>query len=345
MTPGDTSVRHHPPAPAFTYGTRLLATGSAIPPRVVDNHELARRVDTSDEWIQQRTGIRERRYITQPQENTVTLSRDALRIALEGANLKASDLDLVMIGTCTHEMTVPSTASRVCADFGLNDTGAFDVLAACSGFVYAINIADTLIRSGRYQRIGVIGCDALTNIIDQTERSVSILFGDAAGAAVLERTDDAGRGCLYQTMGGDGTRWDTLYRPMVARDVREWDKANPVALGCLRMQGREVYKFAVKKFQDVIEDALLKTGLAVEDVSQFVCHQSNARIIESAIEKIGLPPDRVLINIDRIGNTSSGSVARCLDELWQAGKIKPGEIIILVAFGAGLTWASSVWRV
>jgi len=329
----------------FQYGVRLAGTGSAVPPRVLTNADLEKMVDTSDEWIVQRTGIRERRIVEQGVEDTVTLSRDALARALDAAAMKAADLDLIIVGCCTQESTVPSTACRVASLLGLETTGAFDVLAGCSGFVYALNLADTLVRSGRYRTVGVVGCDVLSNITDFTERTLAILLGDAAGAAVLTRDEDPSRGCIYQTLQADGSRWQTLYVPHEERQVPEWDRANLIKLGCLRMQGREVYKFAVNKFREVIEDALVSTGLEVDDIAQFICHQSNARIIESAKEKIGLPDDKVLINIDRYGNTSAGSVGLCLDELMRGGKIKEGDTILLVAFGAGLTWASSVWKV
>ncbi len=326
------------------FGVRMAGTGSAVPPRILTNADLEKMMDTSDEWIVQRTGIHERRIVEQGVEDTATLSRDALVRALDAAGMKAEELDLIIIGCCTQELNVPSAASRVAGMLGLKTTGACDVLAGCSGFMYALNIGESLVRAGRPRAVGVIGCDVLSNISDFTERSVSILFGDAAGAAVLVRDDDPARGCLYQTLQGDGTSWETLYCPREQREVLEWDRANPIRIGCLRMQGREVYKFAVTKFREVIEDALLATGLEVDDIAQFVCHQSNARIIESAKEKIGLPVDKVLINIDKYGNTSAGSVPLCLDQLMRAGKIKDGDTIILVAFGAGLTWASSVWR-
>ena len=207
-----------------------------------------------------------------------------------------------------------------------------------------MNIADSLIRTGRYTSIGVIGCDTMTTVMDYTDRGVSILFGDAAGAAVLTRDSDPDLGCRYQVMQGDGSGWHSLYMPRREQEIIDGDEENPIELGCLRMNGREVYKFAVTKFQQVIEDALSKTGLTVDDVDQFVCHQSNVRIIEAAKQRLGLPDDKVYVNIDKYGNSSAGSVGLCLDELWRAGKINPGGIVVFVAFGGGLTWTSSVWQ-
>jgi 3-oxoacyl-[acyl-carrier-protein] synthase-3 len=185
----------------------------------------------------------------------------------------------------------------------------------------------------------------MSTVCDYTDRSVSILFGDAAGAAILVRDDDdPSVGCLHQSLNADGATWPSLYMPRRVNEVPVEDIDNPIALGCLRMNGREVYKFAVNKFRQVIEDALAATGLAVDDIAQFICHQSNVRIIDAAKEKIGLPDDKVYINIDKYGNSSAGSVGLCFDQLWQSGKVKRGDTVVFVAFGGGLTWASSVWR-
>ncbi len=259
--------------------------------------------------------------------------------------MRPGDLDLIIVGTVTAEMMCPSVACCVSDDLGAAPAGAFDLVAGCSGFVYSINLADTLVRSGRNAAVGVIGCDTLTTISDFSERSVSILFGDAAGAAVLVRDDDPSVGCLYQSNQADGALWRSLYIPRLPRDVAEHDRDNPIKLGCLRMNGREIYKFAVNKFREVIKDALNATGLTVDQISQFVCHQSNIRIIDAARERLGLPQEKVYVNIDRYGNTSAGSVGLCLDELWQAGKINRGDYVLMVAFGGGLTWSTSVWKI
>ena len=222
---------------------------------------------------------------------------------------------------------------------------AFDLVAACSGFVYSINIADSLIRSGRFRTVGVIGCDAMSTMVDYSERSVSILFGDAAGAAVLVADEDPTLGCLYQSMYSDGGLWKSLYAPRRPQEVHESDKDNPIRLNNLRMNGREVYKFAVVKFQDVIREALEETGLTVDDISQFVVHQSNTRIIDAAKERLGLPDEKVYINIDHYGNSSGGSVGLCLAQLWEAGKIKRDEYIMMVAIGGGMTWCANIWKV
>jgi 3-oxoacyl-[acyl-carrier-protein] synthase-3 len=326
------------------FGIRIAGVGSAVPDRRLTNADLERMVDTSDEWIVQRTGIRERRIVDQATEGTYTLGRDALRRALDSAGMKATELDLVIFASVTAEMTCPSNACRVVDAIGAAPAGSFDLVAACCGYVYALNVAEALIRSGRHRTIAIIGCDAMSTACDYTERSVSILFGDAAGAAILTRDADASIGCLYQTLKSDGAMWPSLYIPHREQEIPPADRETPIRLGCLRMNGREVYKFAVTKFREVIEEALAETGLRVDQISQFICHQSNVRIIDAAIERLDLPREKVHINIDRYGNSSAGSVGLCFDQLWRAGKVKRGDTIMLVAFGGGLTWASSVWK-
>jgi 3-oxoacyl-[acyl-carrier-protein] synthase-3 len=328
----------------MTYGARIAGVGSAAPARVVTNHDLAERMDTSHEWIVQRTGIHRRHMIDQETESELSLATSALQRALDDAGMTGADLDFVIHASVTSEMTCPSNACRMAEAVGTKTAGAFDLVAACSGFVYGMNVADSLIRTGRHRTIGVVGCDALSKVSDYTERTVSILFGDGAGAMVIQRDDDPGLGCLHQEMGGDGSMWRTLYMPRDEKDIPDFDRDNVIKMGCLRMNGREVFKFAVSKFRAVMERALAETGLTVDDISQFVCHQSNARIIESAMQKIGLPADKVHINIDEFGNTSAGSVGLVFDELWRAGKIQRGDTVMCVAFGGGLTWGANVWK-
>ncbi len=331
-------------ATAHGFGARIVGTGSCVPQRVVTNDELAAKIDTSDEWIEQRTGIRERRICNLEHEGTFTMARDALGRALDAAGVKGSDLDLVIVGTVTGEMACPSVAARVSAAVGAAPAAAFDVNAACCGFVYSMTIADTMIRCGRAKTVGVIGADAMSSIVDWDDRRTCILFGDAAGAAILRRDDDPRYGCVYQALGGDGRQWQSLYIPRRPQEVPPADQDDTTKLGCLRMDGKAVFRFAVSKFREVMEDALTKTGLTNETIGQVICHQSNARIIEAAREKLGLEHDKVHINIDRFGNSSGGSVGLCLDELWRAGKIEKERPFMMVAFGGGLTWASGVWR-
>jgi 3-oxoacyl-[acyl-carrier-protein] synthase-3 len=327
----------------FGRGTRIAGTGRALPEGTLTNADLEKIVDTSDEWIVQRTGIRMRHRAAET-DTVFSLGRDALLKALERAGVRADELDMIIVATVSGEMLCPSTAARISEAVGAGEAAVFDLAAACSGFLYGLNLADTMIRCGRAEKVAIIGVEVLTRLVDWNDRTVSIIFGDGAGAAVVVADPDPRKGCVHQTMHGDGRLWRTLYHPRCDRDVPPGDEANPIRLGHLRMHGREIYKFAVTRFQEAIQDALDRTGLKVDDVQQYVCHQSNQRIIESAVEKLKLPPDRVYVNIDRYGNTSAASIPICLDELYEAGRIEPGKPVILVAFGAGVTWASCVWN-
>ncbi len=339
-------VPSSPPLPTRR-GVRIAGTGSCLPEGRLTNADLERLMDTTDEWICQRTGIRERRRVDKTRgEGCTSLCLGALKAALADSNLRASDLDLIIIATVSMEMTCPSTACRVAAEIGAGTTPAMDLSAACCGFVFATNVAHDLIRAGTYNTIGVVGCDILTDLMDySTEgRGCAILFGDAAGAAILKATDDPSRGILAQAMHADGRGWKDLYIPRLPRDFPPGVAPNPRKFGIMQMNGREVFRFAVGTFGDLIDETLKKAGLRSEDVDHYVCHQSNARILEAARERFGLPREKLYVNIDRIGNTSSGSVPLCLDELRKAGRIKEGQRIMLVAFGGGLTWGSSLWQ-
>lgn len=331
------------PLPAGVCGVRILGTGSMVPERRLTNDDFSRMLDTSDEWITQRTGIKERRVLDLRTQGCSTLAQGALERAIENAGIKAEDLDLVIVATVTMEMTCPSVACRIAGAVGAKNAAAFDLVAACSGFVYALNMAETMVRVGRARTVAVIGSEAMSSILDYTDRTVSILFGDAAGCAIIQADADPTKGCIYQHMGADGIGGHALYIPKRETDVPADDADNPIRLGYLRMNGKEVFRFAVTKFKEVMEDAFAKTGLTPDDVSQVICHQSNVRIIDAAREKLGIDPAKIYVNIDRYGNSSAGSVPLCLDELWRAGKITKGKPFMMVAFGGGLTWASSVW--
>jgi 3-oxoacyl-[acyl-carrier-protein] synthase-3 len=324
-------------------GVRVLGTGSAVPSNILRNEELAKRFDVDVDWIEQRTGIIERRYCNED-EGTFELQTRALKAALDDAGLRGSDLSLIISASVTSEMTCPSNACRLSAEVDAAPAGAFDIVAACSGFVYAMNLADSLIKSGTQHTIAVVGCDAMSKLTDQLDRGTSILFGDAAGAVILQKCDDPEIGCFYQTMNGDGACWPALYIPANESEVVEGDTAT-TSFGNLRMKGKEVYKFAVTKFTEIAETLLEETGLKPEDVSQFICHQSNMRIIESAQTRLGLSDDKVYKNISHFGNSSAGAAALCFDQLWKDGKINRGDTIVLLAFGGGLTWASSAWKI
>lgn len=304
-------------------------------------------MDTSDEWIVQRTGIRERRVIDPAKgESAYTLSTEALRAALKDAKVDASELDLVIVATMSAEMTCPPTACRVIDEIKAENAGAFDLSAACCGFVYAMNVAHDLIKCGGYRTVGVIGCDTLSVNMDYSTggRSTAIIFGDGAGAAVIRACDDPSKGILAQTIHADGAGWKDIYVPRCPRDFPAGVEPDAAKMNFVQMNGAQVFKFAVGTFPDVIAETLQKAGLTAEQVDMYVCHQSNARILSAARDRFGIPEEKLYINIDRYGNTVAASVPLCLDELRAAGRIRPGHKVLMVAFGGGLTWGSSLWQ-
>ncbi len=323
-------------------GVRLAGTGMAVPPRVVTNEELAKTVDTNNQWIVQRTGIKQRRVLDAP-ATELDLAKQALTDALRSAQMQPGELDMVICATMTPGMSCPSTAVRLTAEVGAQPSGAMDISAACSGFVYAINLAATLIESGRYRNVAVVGAEAMSRITDWDDRRTCVLFGDGAGAAVFTACDDPNRGCLHQSMASDGSQWRHLFVPRTDDDLPQNGEFNG-KLNTLQMNGREVYKFAVGTLQRMIDKSLADCGLKPADLAMIIPHQSNQRILESAREKLGLPEDKLYINIDRFGNTSAASVPICLHELCEAKRLKTGDLVLFVALGGGLTWASSLWR-
>jgi 3-oxoacyl-[acyl-carrier-protein] synthase-3 len=325
------------------FGATIIGTGSALPEKRLTNDDLSRMVDTNDEWIVQRTGIRERR-IAGEGESTATLGAAAARRAIEAAGLEPKDIDLIVCGTITPEMVFPSTACFIGADLGLPGVPAFDMSAACSGFIYSLVTGANFIRAGQYRNVLVVGAETISRITNYKDRSSCILFGDGAGAVVLQRTNDAKRGLVYSTLHADGAGGDVMKCTPGSRfPVCE----SMIAEGghYMQIRGREVYKFAVTKFEELIREAMRVCELSVDDVKLIVPHQVNQRIIDSAMEKLGMGPEKAYVNIDRYGNTSAASIPIALDEAWRAGKVKKGDVLIFVAFGAGLTWANAVVRV
>lgn len=325
-------------------GVCIVGTGKAVPGKVVTNDDLSRNIDTNDEWICQRTGIRQRHIVTEGQ-NVRSLGVEATRQALANANLKASDLDLLICCTMTPDMNCPNTAARIVAELGAAPAGAMDISAACSGFVYGLNLAYGLIKAGGYKTIAVVGTEVISNILDWDDRRTCVLFGDGAGTAILQASDREHAGCLYQSMGSNGEGWKELYIPRCDSHIPTDDNGvYSGKLNTLQMNGREVYKFAVGTFRKCVEEALTATGLSVGDLDMIVAHQSNARILESAREKLGIAEDRLYINIDRYANTSAASVPICLQELNEQKRLKPGNLVLFIGMGGGLTWGSSLWR-
>ncbi len=319
----------------------ITGWGMAVPDRILTNADLERLVETSDDWIVSRTGIKERRVVG-ANDSTTSLSVAAARQALDRAELTAEDIDLIIVGTCTPDQFLVSQACLVQSELGGN-AGAFDLGAACSGFVYALVTGSQFIQSGLYDRVLVIGVDTLTRFVDYSDRSTCVLFGDGAGAVVLEATDQE-RGLLSSVLGADGVGHKHLYVPGWGSLVPESAELFPEFRPYLQMNGREVFKFAVRVMGDAAAEAVAKAGLTFDDVDMFIPHQANSRIIDAAARRLDLPRDKIWVNVDRFGNTSAASVPIALFEAIEAGKIEDGDNLVFVAFGGGLSWAAGLVR-
>jgi len=319
--------------------SRIAGTGSYLPDRVLTNDDLAKIVDTSDEWIATRTGIRQR-HIAADGETTGDLAYHAAVRALEAAGVTADELDLIVLGTTTPDIIFPSTACLLQARLGANGCGAFDVNAACSGFLYALSIADKFIKSGDAKTVLVVGAETLTRMVDWNDRTTSVLFGDGAGAVVLKA--DADTGILSTHLHADGGKKELLWNPVgVSVGFKEGEKNAGVAI---QMAGSEVFKYAVKALDSVVEETLEANGLDRHDIDWLIPHQANLRIIEATAKRLEMPMDRVVVTVDRHGNTSSGSVPLALDEAVRSGKVQRGQLVLLEAFGGGFTWGSALLR-
>ncbi|WP_026619271.1 3-oxoacyl-[acyl-carrier-protein] synthase III [Ensifer sp. WSM1721] len=313
--------------------------GAALPKRVMTNKEMESRVDTSDEWIVQRTGIRQR-YIAGEGETTASLGEAAARAALRSADLTADDLDLIILATSTPDNTFPATAVNIQNRLGMRHGAAFDMQAVCSGFVYAVATADAYIRGGLAKRALVIGAETFSRILDWSDRTTCVLFGDGAGAIILEAQEGEGtnadRGVLTAQLRSDGIHGDKLYV--------DGGPSTTGTVGHLRMEGREVFKHAVGMITDVIEAAFEATGTTAEDVDWLVPHQANRRIIDGSAKKLGIPLEKVVVTVDLHGNTSAASIPLALDTAASDGRIKKGDLVMLEAMGGGFTWGSVLVR-
>ena len=321
-------------------GCAITGIGSYVPERVLTNADLEKIVETTDEWIITRTGIKERRMAAED-EHTSTMAVKAAHRALEQAGLAAADLDLIVVATITPDMPFPATACLVQRELGATKAAAFDLEAACSGFIYAIEIGRAFIASGVYENIQIIGAEKLSSIIDWEDRNTCVLFGDGAGAAVMQRRKGA-RGVLATRLGSDGTKADILAMPGGgSRRPATVDSVNE-RIHFLKMEGKEVFKAAVNAMTGAAKDVLERSGVGIEDIKCIIPHQANQRIISAIGERLGAREDQVFVNLQKYGNTSAASVAVALDEALQSGKIKRGDKILIVAFGAGLTWGATV---
>jgi len=317
--------------------TRVSITGlgSYVPERIVDNEELSRYVDTSDEWIRERTGIRERR-IAAESEALSDLALPAARGALEQARVRAQDIDLVIVATVTPDMSFPSTGAILADVLGAAGAAAYDLSAGCTGFMYALAQAYGMLAAGLARRALVVGGDVLSRILDWSDRSTLVLFGDGAGAVVLEQTPE--RGFLGFELGADGGGGENLWLP--GSGSRRFDDPERY----VKMNGREVFKFATRVLVQSAEAVLTRCGARIEDVDVYIPHQANVRIIDYATRRLGVPSERVVINVDRFGNTSSGSIPLALADAQAEGRLRPGSLVLMTGMGAGLTWGSALMR-
>lgn len=314
----------------------LAGTGSALPRTRVSNAELAERVDTSDEWIVERTGIRFR-YIAEPDETTATLAAAAAQKALDAAGLTAADVGLIIVATATPDNTFPASATKVQALIGAPDCIAFDVAAVCSGFLYAVSVANSMLQTGAARHALVIGSETFSRILDWEDRATCVLFGDGAGAVVLSAEENSERGILATRLHADGRYTDMLYV--------DGGPSTTGTVGKVRMQGREVFRHAVTNLASVLGEVLQDVGLVASDIDWVVPHQANRRIIDATAKKLGLDPARVVMTVDQHANTSAASVPLALDLAVRDGRIKPGDLCVLEAMGGGFTWGAAVLRV
>ena len=313
----------------------IIGTGSALPRRKVTNADLEKTVDTTNEWIVERTGIRSR-YIAGDDETTSTLATAAARKAIEAAGIEASAIGLIVLATSTPDQTFPASATIVQAALGINDCIAFDVQAVCSGFLYALSVADSMIRSGAADNALVIGAETFSRILDWEDRATCVLFGDGAGAVVLKAEHGGERGILVSRLHADGRHNQLLYV--------DGGPSTTQTVGKLRMKGQEVFRHAVTNLADVLREVMAAAGLSVADIDWVVPHQANRRILDATARKLGLPPERVIVTVDQHANTSAASVPLALDAGVRDGRIKPGDLLVLEAMGGGFTWGAAAVR-
>ena len=316
--------------------TKIIGTGYCLPEYVADNDYLATLVDTSDEWIRERTGIRSRHLAKE--ETTTSMAAEAARKALENSGLSAEDIELLIVATISGDMETPSTACRVQAEIGAFHAVAFDISAACSGFLYALHMADAFIKSGVYKNALLIGAETLSKLVDWTDRSTCVLFGDGAGAAVVQASEKAG--VLGQSLGSNGSKWEVL--SCAGRPNGNPLRQDAAASEYMRMDGKEVFTFAVKTVPLCVEEALSRAGIGKDEVKYFLLHQANSRIIQSVAKRLKQPEEKFPMNLDTCGNTSAASLPILLAQLDEEGKLHRGDKLVLSGFGAGLTWGACV---
>lgn len=321
----------------------IAGTGSYAPHRRLTNEDLERMVETSDEWITTRTGIKERR-IADPSEAASDLAWEAATRALAAAELTAEDLDLIVVGTVTPDRLFPSCACTLQSRLGARNASAFDLSAACSGFIYALEVGRAMIRSGGHKTVLVVGVEVLSRIVDYTDRSTCVLFGDGAGAVILRPSDDPSRGVLSVATGSDGDMGDLLCMPAGGSRIPASHESVDNRLHHLTMTGNEVFKIAIRGMEKIAHEALARAGVSMEEVDLLIPHQANLRMIDAVARRMNISEDKVFVNIQKYGNTSSASIPIALDEAVRSGRVRAGANIIMVAFGGGLTWGAAVAR-
>ena len=322
--------------------SQIIGTGAYAPKQVLTNGDLEQMVETSDAWIVERTGIRERRKAS-PGEACSDLAVQASQQALSSANIQASDLDLIVLATCTGDSPLPSTASLIQYRIGADRAAAFDISAACCGFLFALSVADAFIRSGQYRYVLVVGAEIMSAVTDWTDRNTCVLFGDGAGAVVVGPTE-GDRGVLSIHLHADGQLSDLICVPGGGSSIPASESMLADRLQYVKMRGNETFKIAVKTMEEAVREALAAEDLSVQDIDFLLPHQANIRILKAVAQRLSLPFHKVIMNLDRFGNTSAASIPLALDEAVRAGQIFPGSLIVLAAFGSGLTWASGVVR-
>ncbi|MBS1717023.1 MAG: ketoacyl-ACP synthase III [Armatimonadetes bacterium] len=320
----------------------IQGAGHAVPSKVLTNHDLEKLVETNDEWITQRTGIKERRIVS-PGETSATLSAEAAAMALARAGMRADEIELIIVATVTPDMQFPSTACLVQRALGAENAAAFDLAAACAGFIYSLCTASSMIQTGQFKNALVIGVDTLSNVLDWTDRSTCVLFGDGAGAVVLKGVENTDRGLVKTVLFSDGRGADHIN---IEAGGSRYPYSRPECFNSHRqklyMAGSEVYRFAVTAMGDACCKVLNEAGLTTEDVDLFVPHQANLRIIDSAAKRLNLPPEKVFVNVQKYGNTSGGSIPIALSEAVEQGKLKQGMNVLTVGFGAGVVWGANL---
>ena len=320
--------------------SRITGTGSYAPERILNNFDLEKMVDTSDEWITERTGIKERR-IAASAEAASDLSLEASKKALQSAGIKPKEIDMIIVATVSGDMPMPSTATFLQHKLGAKNAAAFDLNAACSGFLYGLSVADSFIKAGNFKKILLIGTEVLSKFTDWKDRATCVLFGDAAGAAVIEPTE-RDRGIISTNLYSDGTMWELIYLPAGGSKTPSSKESVKKGLHYIKMKGNETFKVAVRTLEKLVVDTLKANKIKPSDLSLLIPHQANLRIIQATAQRLNLSMDKVVVNLDKYGNTSSASIPVALDEAVRIGRVRDGDYILLEAFGGGLTWASAL---